>query len=228
MFNVPHYLGKERKKGTHINFCRGILGSKRGSQTGHFGPRFSLLFLFLPLRNLESVLLAEPHVAVVLSCRTLTRSAKVSCRTLQVAEPKVLHLEKDHLAEPWNAGSFRKCPSFLSVLCRINCCNLTPFLYRINNYLGTLRPQKSQSQNNRCVFKWQSCNRRNDRKIDFLGRGMEFAAFPYFQNRSVFGTRRPPDYSSNRCLPKTFAICLSGGVLGLLPVVFLKKAQNTP
>ena len=34
----------------------------------------------------------------------------VSCRTLQIAEPRALNLEKDYLAEPWNAGSFRKCP----------------------------------------------------------------------------------------------------------------------
>ena len=51
------------------------------------------------------------HVAVMFSCRTLTRSAKVSCRTLPIAEPKVLNSEKDYLAEPWNAVSFRKCPS---------------------------------------------------------------------------------------------------------------------
>ena len=44
------------------------------------------------------------------SCRTLTFSAKVSCRTLEIAEPKALSLEKDHLAEPWNGGSFRICP----------------------------------------------------------------------------------------------------------------------
>ena len=61
----------------------------------------------LNAKNLESVLLAETHVAVVFSCRTLTRSVKVSCRTLQIAEPKALNLEKDYLAEPWNVGSFR-------------------------------------------------------------------------------------------------------------------------
>ena len=61
-------------------------------------------------KNLESALLAEPHVAVMFPCRTLTRSAKVSCRTLQIAEPKALNLEKDYLAEPWNAVSFRKRP----------------------------------------------------------------------------------------------------------------------
>ena len=33
--------------------------------------------------------------------------------------------------------------------------------------------------------------------------------------------RRPPDYSSNLCRPKTFATWLLGGVLGLPPVVFL-------
>ena len=60
----------------------------------------------LHAKDLESALLAEPHVAVMFSCRTLTRSAKVSCRTLQIAEPKALNLEKDYLAEPWNVGSF--------------------------------------------------------------------------------------------------------------------------
>ena len=64
----------------------------------------------LRAKNLESALLAEPHVAVMFSFRTLTRSAKVSCRTLRLAEPKALNAEKDYLAEPWNAGSFRKCP----------------------------------------------------------------------------------------------------------------------
>ena len=65
---------------------------------------------FLNAKNLKSVLLAEPHVAVMFSCRTLTRSAKVSCRTLKIAELKALNSEKDYLAEPQNAGSFRKCP----------------------------------------------------------------------------------------------------------------------
>ena len=66
----------------------------------------------LQAKNLESVLLAEPHVAVIVMffCRTLIRSAKVSCRTLQIAEPKALNSEKDYLAERWNAGSFRICP----------------------------------------------------------------------------------------------------------------------
>ena len=64
----------------------------------------------LNAKNLESALLAEPHVAVMFSCRTLTRSANVSCRSLQIAEPKALKLEKAYLAEPWNAGSFRICP----------------------------------------------------------------------------------------------------------------------
>ena len=67
-------------------------------------------------KTLESALLAEPHVAVILSCRTLTPSAKVSCRTLQIAEPKALNLEKDYLAEPSTAGSFRICPFLEGVL----------------------------------------------------------------------------------------------------------------
>ena len=66
----------------------------------------------LHAKNLESALLAEPHIAVMFSCRTLTRSAMVSCRTHRIAEPKALNSEKDYLAEPWNAGSFRKCPDF--------------------------------------------------------------------------------------------------------------------
>ena len=32
-----------------------------------------------------------------------------------IAEPKALKLEKDHLAEPWNVGSFRKYPVLLVV-----------------------------------------------------------------------------------------------------------------
>ena len=71
----------------------------------------------LHAKNLESALLAEPHVAVMFPCRTLTRSAKASCRTLRIAEPKALNLEKDYLAEPWNAGSFRKCPQALFSVC---------------------------------------------------------------------------------------------------------------
>ena len=71
--------------------------------------RFSKM-IFLNAKNSESALLAEPHGAVMFSCRTLTFSAKVSCRTLEIAEPKALNLEKDNLAEPWNAGSFRVCP----------------------------------------------------------------------------------------------------------------------
>ena len=69
--------------------------------------------------SLESALLAELHVAVMFSCRTLTRSAMVSCRTLQLAEPKALNLEEDYLAEPWNAGSFRKCPNSFRIICVI-------------------------------------------------------------------------------------------------------------
>ena len=71
--------------------------------------RFSKM-ISLHAKNLENVLLAEPRLAVMFPCRTLTRSAKVSCRALQIAEPKALNSEKDHLAEPWNAGSFQKCP----------------------------------------------------------------------------------------------------------------------
>ena len=43
-------------------------------------------------------------------------------------------------------------------------------------------------------------------------------------------TRRPPDYSSNLCPPKTFAIyAFLGGVFELPSCCFLlEKAQNTP
>ena len=42
---VPHFLGKEAKKGTRINFFGGILGSKRGPKRAIFGhTKFSLLF----------------------------------------------------------------------------------------------------------------------------------------------------------------------------------------
>ena len=72
--------------------------------------RFSKM-IFRNAKTLEGALLAEPHVAVMFPCRTLTRSAKVSCRTVKIAEPKAMNSEKDHPAEPWNAGSFRKCPT---------------------------------------------------------------------------------------------------------------------
>ena len=80
--------------------------------------RFSKM-IFLNAKNSESALLAEPHGAVMFSCRTLTFSAKVSCRTLEIAEPKALSLEKDHLAEPWNGGSFRICPSLRRLLLKV-------------------------------------------------------------------------------------------------------------
>ena len=61
----------------------------------------------LNAKNSESALLAKFHVAVMFPCRTLTtRSVKVCCRTLQIAEPKALNVEKDYLAEPWNVGPF--------------------------------------------------------------------------------------------------------------------------
>ena len=40
-------------------------------------------------RKMRKVL-AEPHLAVMFSCQTLTRSAKVPCRTLQIADPERL------------------------------------------------------------------------------------------------------------------------------------------
>ena len=56
----------------------------------------------------RGVLLAETHGAVMLSCRTLACSAKVHCRTLQIAEPEALKLENDYLAEPgmWDPFGF--------------------------------------------------------------------------------------------------------------------------
>ena len=74
-------------------FTRPIVRTRK--RTPH--KRFSKM-ISLHTKNLESALLAEPHVAVMFSCRTL-----------QIAEPKALNLEKDYLAEPWNAGSFRIC-----------------------------------------------------------------------------------------------------------------------
>ena len=75
----------------------------------------------LNAKNLESVLLAQHHVAVMFSCRTLTRSEKVCCRTLQVAERKALNLEKDYLAEPWI------CQGLLAVAASefLDCCPAT-------------------------------------------------------------------------------------------------------
>ena len=49
------FSGKERKKGTHLNFCRGdFRGPKRGPKQAIFSHRkFSLLFFSLPLVILE-------------------------------------------------------------------------------------------------------------------------------------------------------------------------------
>ena len=66
--------------------------------------------IFLNAKNLESVLLSEPTCCGHVSCRTLTHSAKVCCRTFQIAEPKVLSFEKDSLAKPWNVGPLRIYP----------------------------------------------------------------------------------------------------------------------
>ena len=46
------FPAKGRKKGTHINFSRGIFGPKRGSQTGYFRPQKSLVYCFFPPLNL--------------------------------------------------------------------------------------------------------------------------------------------------------------------------------
>ena len=94
--------------------CHNVIQDHNSGNTkGPPRKRFSKM-ISLNAKNLESVLLAEPQLAVMFPCRTLTRSAKVSCRTLRLAEPKALNSEKDYLAEPWNAGSFRKCPTMSS------------------------------------------------------------------------------------------------------------------
>ena len=54
----------------------------------------------LNAKNLQCILLAKPHVAVMFSFRTLTRSAKVCFRTLQIPEPKAMNLEKACLGGP--------------------------------------------------------------------------------------------------------------------------------
>ena len=36
---VPHFLGKDTKKGPTYKLFGGILGVKKGSQTGHFWPQ---------------------------------------------------------------------------------------------------------------------------------------------------------------------------------------------
>ena len=84
------------------------LSSENATGTPH--KRFSKI-ISLNAKNLESV----PDVAVMFSCQTLTHSAKVFCRALQIAKPKALNSEKDYPAEAWNARSFRKCPSALAI-----------------------------------------------------------------------------------------------------------------
>ena len=118
--------------------------------------RFSKM-IFLNAKNSESALLAEPHGAVVFSCRTLTFSTKVSCRTPKVAEPKTLTLEKDNLAEPWNEGSFRKCPnSFpgpptLPFLGGVPCFFHFPIFLTFLVRFAFLSPKESP-----CLFWWVS------------------------------------------------------------------------
>ena len=63
--------------------------------------RFSKM-ISLNAKNLESVFLAEPHVAVMLSCRTL--SAKVCCRTLQSPNRKPWNRRKIVLPNPGMSG----------------------------------------------------------------------------------------------------------------------------
>ena len=72
--------------------------------------RFSRM-ISLHAKNLESAPLAEPHFCSHVLLPNL--HPMVSCRTLRIAEPTALNSDKDYLAEPSNAGSFRKCPLFL-------------------------------------------------------------------------------------------------------------------
>ena len=60
----------------------------------------------LNAKNLESILLAEPHIAVMFSSRTLTRSAKVADKTLQIAEPKPWMRRRILLPNPGMPGPF--------------------------------------------------------------------------------------------------------------------------
>ena len=77
-----------------------------GASRNAIGPpytRFSKM-ISLNAKNLEETyFLPNPmlHVAVMFSCRTLTRSAKVCCRTLS---------KSPNLAEAWNVGYVRICP----------------------------------------------------------------------------------------------------------------------
>ena len=103
--NTVSWSRFERIAGTSL-FVIELVRIRKCKKTPH--KRFSKM-MSLNAKNLESVLLAEPHVAVIFPCQTLPRSTKVSCRTLQIAEPNALNSENDYLAEPWNAGSFRKC-----------------------------------------------------------------------------------------------------------------------
>ena len=51
---VPHFLGKNAKKGTHINFFGGIFGVKNGDPNGPFSATKSLVYCsFLPLLKSE-------------------------------------------------------------------------------------------------------------------------------------------------------------------------------
>ena len=69
---------------------------KRRSKDHGYNTPFSALWV--KAKNLESILLAEPHVADSFSCRALALSAKECCRSLQIPKPKALNLEKDYLA----------------------------------------------------------------------------------------------------------------------------------
>ena len=45
-FYVPHFLGKDAKKGTHISFWGGFLGQKGGSTRAIFGHKRLVYLLF--------------------------------------------------------------------------------------------------------------------------------------------------------------------------------------
>ena len=100
--DVPHLPGKEHKKGTHINIFRGILGSKGGSQTGHFGPqkvKFNLLFFSLPLRNARQI--GSLHVKLPVQ-RSDLANVSLDCGFGQVSLSKT-HRDgfREFLGEMW-------------------------------------------------------------------------------------------------------------------------------
>ena len=54
------FPGKERQKGTHINFLRGTLGSKKGFPNGPSLATKKFMHIFLPLRLPSAVVTCDP------------------------------------------------------------------------------------------------------------------------------------------------------------------------